>query len=82
MDEKLLEYKVGEHDDKLKKHDTILNEHEHMLNDLVNSNQRLADSIDKLTDNVRAGFGMFRWLIGLGITSLVGFFFFVIQSML
>ena len=44
MDDKLLEYKVGEHDDKLKEHDSILNEHEHKINDLATSNQRLADT--------------------------------------
>lgn len=82
MDDRFLEYKVEEHDEKLKKHDNILDEHEHMLNELATSNQRLADSIDRLTDNVRAGFGTFRWVIGVGITSLVGFFFFIIQSML
>ena len=82
MDDKLLEYKVGEHDDKLKEHDTILNEHEHKINDLASSNQRLADSVDNLANSMKEGFGLLKWLIGLFISGLVGMFFFIIQSII
>lgn len=81
MDDNLIEYRVSEYDDKLKEHDDILNEHEHKINDLVSSNQRLADSVDNLARNVREGFGVLRWLIGLFISGLVGMFFFIIQSL-
>lgn len=82
MDDKLLEYKVDEHDNKIKEHDSRLNEHEHKIEDIVVSNQRLADSIDTLAKNMRDGFGVLRWLIGLFISGLVGMFFFIIQSLI
>lgn len=82
MDDKLLEYRVDEHDSKLKEHDNRLNEHEHKLSDIATSNQKLADSVDNLAKSMKDGFGLLKWFIGLFISGLIGMFFFIIQSFL
>lgn len=82
MDDKLLEYRVDEHDIKLKEHDVRLNEHENKLNDIATSNQKLADSVDNLAKSMTDGFGLLKWFIGLFISGLIGMFFFIIQSFL
>lgn len=81
MDDKVLEYKVGEHDKKLDEHDRVLGEHEHKINDLVTSNIRLADSVDSLSKNMEKGFTLMKWFIGVLASGIVGFFFYMIQSL-
>lgn len=81
MDDRVLEYKVGEHDKRLDEHDRVLGEHEHKINDLATSNIRLADSVDNLAKNMEKGFGYMKWFLGLLASGIVGFFFYMIQSL-
>lgn len=81
MDDKVLEYKVGEHDKRLDEHGRVLEEHEHKINDLATSNIRLADSVDNLAKNMEKGFTLMKWFIGLLASGIVGFFFYMIQSL-
>ena len=59
----------------------MLDEHEHKINDTNASMIRLADSVDNLSKNVEKGFSLMRWFIGLFATGIVGFFFYMIQSL-
>lgn len=81
MDKEVLEYKVGEHDKRLDEHDKVLGEHEHKINDLAASNIRLADSVDSLSKNMEKGFTLMKWFLGLLASGIVGFFFYMIQSL-
>ena len=81
MDKEVLEYKVGEHDKKLTEHDRVLGEHEHKINDLAASNIRLADSVDSLSKNMEKGFTLMKWFLGLLASGIIGFFFYMIQSL-
>ena len=81
MNDDMLEYKVGEHDKKLTEHDKKFEEQEHKINDLVVSNTKLADSVDSLSKNMEKGFTLMKWFIGLLASGIVGFFFYMIQSL-
>ena len=81
MDDRVLEYKVDEHDKRLDEHDRVLGEHEHKINDLATSNIRLADSVDNLAKNMEKGFTLMKWFLGLLASGIVGFFFYMIQSL-
>lgn len=81
MNDKVLEYKVDEHDKRLDEHDKVLGEHEHKINDLAASNIRLADSVDSLSKNMEKGFTLMKWFLGLLASGIVGFFFYMIQSL-
>ena len=81
MDDKLVEYRVDEHDKKLAKHDKVLDDHEQKINSLAVSSTKLADSIDNLSNNMEKGFGLLKWLLGVLASGVIGFFFYMIQSL-
>ena len=81
MNDEIVNYKITEHDEKLKEHDKMLDNHEHRINDTNTSMIRLADSVDNLSKNVEKGFLLMKWFIGLFATGIVGFFFYMIQSL-
>ena len=81
MNDELVNYKITEHDEKLKEHDKVLDEHEHKINDTNASMIRLADSVDNLSKNVEKGFLLMKWFIGLFAAGIVGFFFYMIQTL-
>ena len=81
MNDEIVNYKITEHDEKLKEHDKMLDEHEHKINDTNASMIRLADSVDNLSKNVEKGFSLRKWFIGLVATGIIGFFFYMIQTL-
>ena len=81
MNDEIVNYKIAEHDEKLKEHDKMLDEHEHKINDTNASMIRLADSVDNLSKNVEKGFSLMKWFIGLFAAGIIGFFFYMIQSL-
>lgn len=81
MDDKIIEYRVDEHDKKLAEHDKVLDDHEQKINSLAVSSTKLADSIDNLSSNMEKGFSLMKWLLGVLASGVIGFFFYMIQSL-
>lgn len=81
MNDEIVNYKITEHDAKLKEHDKVLDEHEHKINDTNISVVKLADSVDNLTKSMDKGFSLLKWFISLFATGIVGFFFYMIQTL-
>ncbi len=67
-------------EDKLKTHEQRLNNHGDRIDKLEQDNATFKTELKNLCDNLKSLTGVLKWLIGLGATSLMGFFFYVIQT--
>lgn len=67
-------------EDKLKTHEQRLNNHGDRIDKLEQDNATFKTELKNLCDNLKSLTCVLKWLIGLGSTSLVGFFFYVIQT--
>ena len=81
MDNELLEYKVGEHDAKLKEHDVKFKENDMKISENEKNYIRLSQSVDELTNSIKSVASIGKWLIGLFATELVGFFFAILLKL-
>ena len=81
MDDNLVEYRLERHSEKLKEHDVRLKEHDEQIRKLSENSVKLSDSIDALNDNMKSGFGVVKWIGGMFLVQIVGFFFFMVQSL-
>lgn len=74
MEDKLLEYKVNEHDLELKEHAQALRR---QGTDII----KLTDSIDGLTKSLQTTMSVVKWFIGVFVVEFIGFFFYMFQSL-
>ncbi|NFH79096.1 hypothetical protein FDA09_06730 [Clostridium botulinum] len=65
--------------DKLATHDRRLNNHGDRLDKLEQDNASSKAELKNLCDNLKQLTGVLKWLIGLGASTLVGFFIYAIQ---
>lgn len=75
MEDKLLEYKVKEHDLELKEHAQALRR---QGTDII----KLTDSIDGLTKSLQTTMSVVKWFIGVFVVEFIGFFFYVVQTLI
>ena len=75
MEDKLLEYKVKEHDLELK-------EHAQALRRQGTDKIKLTDSIDGLTKSLQTTMSVVKWFIGVFVVEFIGFFFYVVQTLI
>ncbi|WP_315081336.1 hemolysin XhlA family protein [uncultured Clostridium sp.] len=66
--------------DKLATHDRRLNNHGDRLDKLEQDNASFRTELKNLCDNLKQLTGVLKWLIALGISTLVGFFIYTIQT--
>lgn len=74
MEDKILEYKVKEHDLELKEHAQALRR---QGTDII----KLTDSIDGLTKSLQTTMSVVKWFIGVFVVEFIGFFFYMFQSL-
>lgn len=74
MEDKILEYKVNEHDLELKEHAQALRR---QGTDII----KLTDSIDGLTKSLQTTMSVVKWFIGVFVVEFIGFFFYMFQSL-
>lgn len=74
-DSKLLEYRVNEHDVELKEHAQALRR---QGTDII----KLTESIDNLTKSLQTTMSVVKWFIGVFVVEFIGFFFYVIQTLI
>jgi len=67
-------------EDKIKTYGERLDNHDCRIDKLEQDNASFKAELKSLCDNLKSLTGVLKWLIGLGATSLVGFFFYVIQT--
>lgn len=61
-------------------HERRINNHSERIDKLEQSNAELKVHIQNLCSNLENLTSAIKWLLGLGVGSLVGFFFYVIQN--
>lgn len=66
--------------DKIETHDIRLNDHSERIKVLENGKAVTDVKMDNLCDKLSAQTKSINWLIGIMATSLVGFFFYAIQT--
>ncbi len=66
--------------DKLDTHERRLNNHGDRLDKLEQDNASFRTELKNLCDNLKQLTGVLKWLIALGISTLVGFFIYTIQT--
>lgn len=64
----------------LETHDKRLNNHAERLDKLEQDGREFRTEIKNLCENIKSLTSAIKWLIGLGASSLLGFFFYAIQS--
>lgn len=67
-------------DEKLEVHNTRLNNHGERLDKLEQDNASFKTELKNLCDNLKQLTGVLKALIGLGATTLVGFFIYAIEN--
>ena len=67
-------------EDKIKTYGERLNDHDCRIDKIEQEVASFRTELKNLCDNLKSLTGVLKWLIGLGATSLVGFFFYVIQT--
>ena len=72
MNDEVVETKIKEHTELLKEHDKRLDKIEQSQSEFKVEIKNLCEQIKGLTSAI-------KWLIGLGASSLLGFFFYAIQ---
>ena len=75
MNEELIKHELETHDKRLNKHGEILDR-------LEQDNASFKTEIKNLCDNLKALTSVLKGLIGLGATSLVGFFIYSIENLM
>ncbi|MCY6483954.1 hemolysin XhlA family protein [Clostridium aestuarii] len=73
MNSETMEIKITEHEETLKDHDKRLDRVEQDSREFRVENKNLCDNIKGLTN-------VMKWFIGIWVTSLLGFFFYVVQN--
>lgn len=73
MNEELVKYQ-------LEKQENRINNHSERLDKIEQSQAEFKVQIKSLCDNIASLTSAIKWLIGLGASALIGFFFYVIQS--
>jgi len=68
--------------DKLETHDIRLNNHGHRLDKLEQDSASFKIELKNLCDNLKALTSVLKGLIGLGATTLVGFFIYSIEKLI
>lgn len=71
---KLIEYKVEEHDREIKEHSIALRK---QGGDII----KLTHSLEGLTAQLKNTMNVVKWFIGIMVVQFVGFFFYMIQSL-
>lgn len=75
MNNETMEIKINEHTEALKEHDKRLDKIEQSQSEFKVEIKNLCEQIKGLTSAI-------KWLIGLGASSLLGFFFYAMQQSL
>ncbi|KEH93068.1 hypothetical protein Z962_10755 [Clostridium botulinum C/D str. BKT12695] len=75
MNNETMEIKINEHTEALKEHDKRLDKIEQSQSEFKVEIKNLCEQIKGLTSAI-------KWLIGLGASSLLGFFFYAMQQVL
>lgn len=73
MNEELLDHKVNIHE-------TRINNHSNRIDKLEQNQAKFEIQIQNLILSLNSLTSVLKWLIGLGASSLVGFFFYAIQN--
>ena len=73
MNEELLKYQI-------EKHETRINNHSERIDKLENRQAETNVKIDNLCVNIASLTSAIKWLVGLGASTLLGFFIWAIQS--
>ncbi|EQC1535370.1 hemolysin XhlA family protein [Clostridium botulinum] len=73
MNNEVVEMKINEHDDTLREHDKRLDK-------IEQDGREFKVQIENLCDNIKNLTSAIKWLIGLGASSLLGFFFYAVQQ--
>lgn len=68
--------------DKIETHDKRLNNHGERLDKLEQDNASFKTELKNLCDNLKQLTSVLKWLIGLGATTLVGFFIYSIENII
>ncbi|NFR85653.1 hypothetical protein FDE85_02410 [Clostridium botulinum] len=66
--------------DKLETHERRINNHSDRIDKLEQDNASFRTELKNLCDNLKQLTGVLKWLIALGISTLVGFFIYTIQT--
>ena len=64
----------------LETHERRINNHSERIDKLEQSNVELKVHIQNLCKNLESLTGAIKWLIGLCVSALIGFFFYAIQN--
>lgn len=80
VNEELCQEKHKRLEEKCEVHDTRLNNHGERLDKLEQDNASFKTELKNLCDNLKQLTGVLKALIGLGATTLVGFFVYSIEN--
>ncbi|WP_125154417.1 hemolysin XhlA family protein [Clostridium rectalis] len=72
MKSEVMEMKINEHTDTLKEHDKRLDK-------IEQDGREFRIEIKNLCENIKGLTSAIKWLIGLGASGLLGFFFYMVQ---
>ncbi len=82
MEETVCQEKHKNIDEKLKEHDDMLKEHTKQLEDLCQDGREYKIQIQNLCNKIDSLISVCKWIIGIGGTGIVGFFFWMLQNYL
>ncbi|UVX69112.1 MAG: hemolysin [Bacteriophage sp.] len=77
----IIEYKIAEHDNRLDEHEKRLDKQREDINTQDKAIMMLTNSIDNLAKQLAQGFSVVKWLGGIFLAEVIGFFFFMIRSL-
>ena len=81
-DEKLCKEMHDRINEKIEVHEKRLNGHSERLDRVEQNQSAFQSDIKNLCENLKSLTNLMRWFIGAWFTSLIGFFFFMIQNKL
>ena len=67
-------------DERLDTHDRRLNKHGEILDSLMADNASFKAELKNLCDNLKSFTSVMKWFIGIWVTTLLGFFIYVIEK--
>lgn len=73
MNEELMNHQITVHENRI-------NNHSERIDKLENKQAEMSVKIDNLCESLNGLTSAIKWLIGLGTTSLIGFFMYAIQN--
>lgn len=73
MNEELISYQLNDHDDQLKIHSKRLDK-------IEQQQATFAVQIENLCSDLKDLTGVLKWLVGVLITTLIGFFIYMVQA--